>query len=51
MVATILGMDPPKGAEAITDENIRGSFADLYVRSRLGWNAPCRPRFGGLAEA
>jgi hypothetical protein len=44
-------MDPPKGVEAITEENIRGSVADLYVRSRLGWNAPCRPRVGVLAAA
>ena len=42
MVATILGIDPPKGVKPILDDKIRGSFADLYARSRLGWSTTVR---------
>ena len=42
LVATILGIDPPKGIKPITDDKIRGSFTDLYVRSRLGWTQTVR---------
>ena len=42
MVATILGKEPASGVKPITDEKIRGSFTDLYVRSRLGWTQTVR---------
>ncbi len=37
MVATILGREPPPGITPITDPKIRASFAELFARTRMGW--------------
>jgi hypothetical protein len=37
MVATILGRQPPPGITPITDPKIRASFAELFARTRMGW--------------
>ena len=35
IISTMLGIEPPAGVKRITDEKIRGSFPDLFARSRL----------------
>lgn len=42
MVATILGREPPPGITPITDPKIRASFAELFARTRMGWQNTVR---------
>ena len=42
IISTMLGIEPPAGIKPITDEKTRGSFTDLFARSRLGWKQTVR---------
>ena len=35
--ATILGLPPPPGTTAITDERARARLAILFLKARMGW--------------
>jgi len=37
VVATILGLPPPPGTTAITDERARARLAILFLKTRMGW--------------
>jgi hypothetical protein len=36
-VATILGLPPPPGTVAITDERMRAKLAILFAKTQMGW--------------
>ena len=46
IISTMLGIEPPAGIKPITDEKTRGSFTDLFARSRLGWKQTVRNEIG-----
>jgi uracil-DNA glycosylase len=46
MIQTILGRAPPPGITPITDPKIRGSFAELFARTRMGWRETIRSDVG-----
>ena len=37
IIATILGLPPPPGTVAITDERARAKLAILFAEARMGW--------------
>jgi hypothetical protein len=37
LIATILGLPPPPGTVAITDDEARVRLAMLYAKARMGW--------------
>jgi hypothetical protein len=37
IIATILGLPPPLGTVAITDERARAKLAILFAEARMGW--------------
>jgi hypothetical protein len=37
MIATMLGTPIPEGFTAITDEKVRGSLTQLFLKARMGW--------------
>jgi hypothetical protein len=37
VLATILGLPPPPGTTAITDERARARLAILFLKTRMGW--------------
>ena len=42
IIATILGLPPPPGTVAITDERARAKFAILFAEARMGWSKTSR---------
>ena len=37
IVATILGLPPPPGTVAITDDRMRAKLAILFAKTQMGW--------------